>query len=189
MPFNATQYFNADEPSFHWQVDVSRFSVKMMKGRDFFTSGKGYMKIILLSLFKMVDDADNDKINSGSMLRYLAETCWFPSAALHGYIKWEAADNLSAKATMSYKGVTVTGLFYFNEKGELKKFSADRYFGTGDTAKIEKWEVETRGYKTFQGINIPTKCKVIWKLHDGDFSWANLEVLAIEYNVKTMYDS
>ena len=44
------------------------------------------------------------------MLRYLAETIWFPSVALSDYISWEKVDHYNAEATMSYGGVIASSI-------------------------------------------------------------------------------
>ena len=36
-------------------------------------------------------------------------------------------DENTATATMSYKGMTASGVFTFNEKGEVVHFEAERY--------------------------------------------------------------
>jgi len=37
-------------------------------------------------------------------------------------------------------------------------------------------------YKEINGITIPTKVEVIWKLEKGEFSYAKFNVKKIEYN-------
>ena len=153
-----------------------------MDGRDKFESGTGEMLIKLLSLFPIVDERNNEKINSGSMQRYLAEMCWFPSATTENYISWEAIGKYSAKATMTVGEKQVFGIFRFSENGEFLSFETQRYFGVEDAAQSETWFIEAVDYKVFDGINIPNKCKVTWKLKDGDFNWLNLEITDLEYN-------
>lgn len=188
MTFTAIQYFNVDEPAFHWQVDVRKFSFPLMNGRDYFYNGKGHMQILIYALFKVVDANDDEKINSGTMLRYLAEICWFPTAALSPYIRWEQVSPEMATAEMNRAGTSVKGEFYFNGKGEITRFRALRYYGTEASAKQEVWEVQTKSYKIFQGMKIPTRCRVSWKLHDGEFNWANIEITEVEYNVAEKYE-
>ncbi len=79
------------------------------------------------------------EINQGTLLRYLNEMMWFPSAALNHYIQWEAIDSTSAKATMSYQGVSASALFHFNESGQLTNFVADRYREADGEFILTKW--------------------------------------------------
>lgn len=182
MPFTATQYFDLIHPAFVWNTTVQVAPLITMTGRDKFLNGEGEMLIKILSLITVVNEGHNDKINSGTMLRYLGETSWFPAAALSPYITWEAIDSLSAKATMNYKGTTATGIYHFNNDGDCIAFEADRYFGGGKDARLERWRVEATGYRDFGGVRVPYTNKVIWKLAEGDFNWLELELTALEVN-------
>jgi hypothetical protein len=187
MPFTATQYFTVDSPAFNWSTTMQMMPMLSMNGRDKFENGKGAMLIKVLGLVNVVNEKENDQINQSSMMRYLAEMCWFPSAALAGYITWEAVDSTSAKATMQYKGVTVSGVFQFDSNGNMISFSGDRWYGSGNDATLQKWFVETNGYATFHGIRIPGKSEVSWKLDKGDFNWLYVHIVDIEYNKQRLY--
>lgn len=182
MPFEATQRFNIQEPAFVWNTKVEMAPFLYLMGRDKYYKGAGDMTIKLLSLFKVVDEGSNDKINTGTMLRFLSETCWFPSAALSPYISWTAIDSTKAKATMHYEGMLVTGIFTFSETGDFLSFSAQRYFGGGEEATLEKWLVEAVDHKTLGGYRIPYQSKVTWRLATGDFHWLDVEVTKMEIN-------
>ena len=187
LPFHATQYFTPQSPAFVWNTRVKMMPLIYMNGRDKLVNGEGEMQIKVLSVLNIVNEKPGTKINKSAMLRYLAETCWFPSAALSKYIKWSPVDSNSATATISYHDVTVSGIFQFNEAGDMMSFTADRYYGSGDKARLEKWLVEPIAYKEFDGVRIPSKCKVSWLLKEGDFNWLNLEITGIEYNVPELY--
>jgi hypothetical protein len=187
MTFEATQYFTVNEPAFVWTTDVHMMPLVTLSGRDKFENGQGAMFIKLLSLFKVADAKNTEKVNSATMIRYLAETSWFPAAALSDYIKWEAGDSLSAKATMTFNGMVVSGIFRFTKSGDMVGFTADRYYGTDNSAALEKWVVETEDWKDFAGIRIPYKSKVTWKLKEGDFNWAKMELTDLEFNKPDLY--
>lgn len=182
MPFEATQSFNVAYPAFVWHTKVVIFPELNMLGRDQLKNGKGKMLIKLAGLIPVVNISDNTKINQGAMLRYLAEICWFPSAALSDYIKWQSVDSNTAKATFTYKNKSVSGLFLFNDNGDFIGFEADRYYGGNKNSKLEKWQITVENYKLFNTIKIPSECKVTWKLKNEDFNWLNLEIIAIDYN-------
>ena len=139
------------------------------------------MLIKVLSLVK-VADAKGKEIDQGTMLRYLAETMWFPSAALSRYIKWEEVDAGSARATMTYGGITASGVFTFNPMGEVISFVAQRYGKFNERYLMKTWAVNTWEHKEFNGIRIPAAGEVIWKLETGDYTWYRFEIKDIEYN-------
>lgn len=89
---------------------------------------------------------------------------WYPTAALSNYIKWEEIDANSAKAIMSYKGITATGIFNFNKKGEVTNFVAQRYMEKDGQYEKKTWSPIMSDYKEINGIKIPTSGEVIWKL-------------------------
>jgi hypothetical protein len=187
MPFIATQYYNIEKPSFIWFTEVDVMPAIKMIGRDKFYNNKGEMLIKLASIIPIVDESNNEQINSGTMLRFLGEVCWFPSSALNDYIIWETIDAKSAKATLTINQKSVSGLFTFTLNGDMVSFEADRYYGGGKNAKLEKWVISVEEYKVFEGSKIPYKCHVTWKLKEGDFIWLILEIVDMEYNIHDIY--
>ncbi|MCR9182662.1 MAG: hypothetical protein NXH73_07020 [Flavobacteriaceae bacterium] len=179
--FQANQYFNVRVPAFLWVTEVELFPGVILSGRDRLEEGTGEMLIKLASLIPVVNEKDNSPINTGAMIRFLGEICWFPSAAVNEYIKWEEIDSLSAKATFTGKSQSVSGIFHFTEAGEISSFEALRYFGGGKDAQRHLWKIEVLGYKTFEGIKVPALCRVIWKLPEGDFEWLQLEITHLKY--------
>lgn len=181
MSVEATQYFSVQEPGFIWDANVKAAPLLSFAGRDKYFEGRGNMLIKILSLVPVADGTGKE-VDQGTLLRFLAETMWFPTAALHDYITWEEVDNKTAKATMSYKGVTASGIFSFNEKGEVIHFVAERYGDFNGGYSLETWAIPISDYKEFDGIKIPTKGKVTWKLDSGDFNWFNFEITHADYN-------
>lgn len=186
MPVQAEQYFTTEEPGFIWKATIKAAPLIHIVGRDKYWDGKGSMLIKLLSLFT-VADSKGKEINQGTLLRYLAEMIWFPTAVLNEYITWDEVDDDHAKATMSYKDVTVSGVFTFNDQGEVIKFEAERYGEFDKKFRLELWSISLSDYKEFNGIKVPTKGDVTWKLETGDFNWFNFEITEIEYNKPLSY--
>lgn len=182
MPFTANQYFNVDNPSFVWCTNVDAMPIVPMVGRDKLVNGKGAMLINIAGLVPVVNESDNAKINQGTMLRYLAELCWFPQAAIKDYVQWETIDATSAKATLTINNKSVSGIFNFNKNGTVSSFEANRYYGRKDDAQLEKWVIVNSEHRPFNGVIIPNKSKVIWKLKERDFHWLNIEINFIDYN-------
>lgn len=181
MPVSAEQYFTIHPPGFIWIADVKMLPFLHFTGRDLYKDGQGHMLIKVLSLIP-VADARGTETDQGTLLRYLAEICWFPSAALSNYIAWEQLDSTSAKATMTYGTVTASGIFTFSKQGDMISFEADRYFDRKEGATLERWHIGTVETSELGGFRIPTKSQVTWKLEDGDYTWFKLEITDIKYN-------
>ena len=182
----AEQYFDVDPPGFIWKANMKMMPLVAIDARDKYVNGKGEMKVTAFSVIP-VANSNGTAVDQSALQRYLAEICWFPSAALSTYIQWQAIDETSAKATLTYKGVSGTGVFRFDDRGDITSFSADRYMSTGKTASLEKWVVKNLEYGEFAGIRIPVKSEATWKLKDGDFTWLKLEIIGIDYNNNRMY--
>src|SRR5690554_4449110 len=181
MPAQAEQYFRTGEPGFIWKVKIKAAPRVNIAGRDKYVDGQGNMQIKLMSLFSIAD-AGGPEIDQGTLLRYLAEMMWFPTAALHDYIRWEQIDASSAQATMDYRGVSASGIFTYNEQGEIVKFTAERYGEFDGEYRLEPWLVEVGDYKEFDGFMIPSTGKITWQLDTGDFEWYRFTVREMEYN-------
>lgn len=176
----AEQFFNVDEPAFLWSVHMDMGGIIPVKGRDLFKDGKGRMQIRLFSIIDIVNQSD-EKISEASLQRFLAEICWFPSAALSQYIQWSPIDGSSARATMTYKNVKADMVFRFSSEGRVVSCSGSRYKSGGPAGQREQWEVRNLAFGIRNEVEIPLRSEATWKLSDGDFTWYRLEVTAIEY--------
>ncbi|MCW3136656.1 MAG: hypothetical protein N2V77_06960 [Canidatus Methanoxibalbensis ujae] len=186
MPIKAEQYFNVDSVEFIWIAKVRIAPLVSIYAKDEFIEGKGNLVVKLLGLIKVVD-AKGYEVDHGEILRFLAECIWFPSAFLSDYIMWEAIDNSSAKATIGYEGINASAIFHFNEKGEVTKITAKRYREVNGKFALEDWEGQIVEYKTFNGVIIPNKVNIIWKLKTGDFCYDKVEIIDVEYNKYSVY--
>jgi hypothetical protein len=181
LAFEAEQYNTVDNPGFIWTTQIEMMPAVYLAGRDKYQDCHGHMLIRLLSLFP-VADAKGPETDQGTLLRNLAEICWFPTAALSDYIRWESLDALSARATMTCGGTSASGIFRFNADGDMTGFEAQRYYNRKEGPTLETWVVENKDWKTMNGIRIPYKSEITWKLKTGDFTWLKLEITDIEYN-------
>jgi len=186
MSVEADQYFTTNQPGFIWKANIKAFPFFHISGRDKYYNGRGEMLIKPLSLFTIAD-SKGEEIDQGTLLRYLAEMVWFPTAAINDYLQWEELDSHSARATMSYGDITASGIFNFNDKGEVINFIAKRYMEKDGHYELETWSPVMDNYQEVNGIKIPTRGEVIWKLETGDFKWFKFAITDIEYNIQEVY--
>jgi len=183
MSINGIQYFSTQKPGFIWFAKVKPFPLFWISARDKYFKGNGDMLIKLLSNFT-IGHSDGKEISQGALLRFVAESAWFPTALLpSNYLQWEAIDSNSARVIVSDSRINVSGVFYFNEKGEITQFLAERYMGTIK----EKWICYYKSYKEFDGVKIPVDGEAMWSLKSGDFSYAKFKVTHIEFNNPSLY--
>ena len=72
-------------------------SLLIFQGRDKFQNGKGGMLIKMNFLINIVNEQD-EKLDEGTLQRYLGEMVWFPSLALSPFVTWEQINDTTAKA-------------------------------------------------------------------------------------------
>lgn len=100
MEFRAQQYFTVDTPGFLWNVTMYQNGLPLLIGRDLYMRGTGNM-LIKLAARITVADAKGEGLDQGTMLRYLAEMIWFPSAFLGENVSFTPIDDSSATITFS----------------------------------------------------------------------------------------
>jgi len=183
LPVKARQLVRIANPGFLWIAEVEAAPYIYLAGRDKYMEGRGHMLIKLLSLLP-VADAKGPEIDQGAMLRYLAEMVWYPSAAMAPYIRWTSIDDRTAKASMSYGGITASGTFSFGKEGAVTGFKALRYYSREGKATLEPWSIsiDSDSYRLVKGWFVPAKARLTWELEDGDFTWYELEVYNINFN-------
>lgn len=181
MAAEAQQTFCVDNPGFVWKVNIQMNPLLKIVGRDKYVEGRGEMLIKLLGLIP-VAEAQGPEIDQGTMLRFLAEMVWFPTAALSSYLSWEEVSENQARATMTYGGQSVSGVFTFTDEGYVQSFSAQRYMESNGQYSLEEWLVKAVEHKDFGGIVIPYKAQVVWNLDTGPFHWFSCELESVEYS-------
>ena len=163
-----TQYNFANKPNRIAYIDSSMYGIPF-EGLDSFLGGRGSMKGVLAKLFTLFDQTGT-AMDESSLVTFLSEILLIPNAALQDYIKWEAIDDLHAKATMSCYGISVSGVFTFNENGEMVSFETnDRSAVEADgSSETIKWSVHCDEYLEVNGIKRPTAFQAIWHYDNGD---------------------
>jgi len=168
------QYFTAEKPGFIWKGTTAMFTA-----RDMYINNKGRLIVSLFSLYNILDGT-GEKYNQGELLRWLAENVWFPTNLLPGKnLLWTAIDNLSAKLTFNYNGLSLFYIVTFNDTGEITRVETQRYMGEEN---LETWIGEFTDYREMNGVVVPTTIEAIWKLEKGDLSYARFHVKKIVYN-------
>ena len=182
MDFNAVQWTNPHQPGYVWRAGVGAFPGIHLSGLDSYLDGSGQMKISLMSLFSVVNAADQD-IDRGSLIRYLAEIAWIPAIARQAFIDWESIDDFSARATIYWGDMSESALFIFDENSDIREVRAIRPFQSSEGSSLEEWiiEVNPGAYRTIQGIRVPYSVEVSWNLDEGMFKWMKGELVDLYF--------
>ena len=92
MPIRAEQFYTTDPPAFHWKARFKMAGLWLMSADNTYSGGHGRMFGKVAGLIKVVDFR-GDELDQGTMLRYLNEMTWFPTAFLGDNIAWQAVDD------------------------------------------------------------------------------------------------
>jgi hypothetical protein len=158
------------------------WGLPLLKGRDRLYEGRGNMHIELLP-FVTIADASGEEIDQGTLLRYLNEMMWFPTAYVSDYVTWEAIDDVSARVSIATDKLSVSAVLCFNEIGQIVNFVAERYMSVDGGFRLETWSTPVGEYERIDGLMVPTKGEGVWKLSSGDFSYVKLRLTEVQYNL------
>lgn len=186
MPAVAHQYFSWDPPGFVWRTHVSMLKVLPVEGRDLYAEGRGQMLITLGGLVPIVDGR-GERIDQGTLLRFLGELVWTPSAALQPYLRWAPMDERHARVTMSHEGVSGDAELEFDAEGRFVALRARRYMGEGAEAQLHDWRVRAEAWARFDGVEIPSQGVVGWALPEGEFEYYRWTITDLAFDPEGPY--
>ncbi len=178
MDITGEEYFVADKPAYIWNGTTTWFSAC-----DQYVTGRGSLTVRLLGAFP-IQHASGPSVDEGELLRYLAETIWFPTSLLPGGpAVWSPIDDSSATLTLTVNGLTVSCQMHFNEKGEIVRYQAQRY---NMTHRIP-WTGQVSDYREVDGVRIPFQASAAWVIDGVEQPYAKFTVHDIEYDRPQAY--
>ena len=98
--FCAEQHFSVDPLSFVWRAQVHLLPLINVLVIDEFSQGRGAACAKLFSRITALR-AIGPEVTSGELLRYVAETFWFPTVWLSAPFHWQEIDTRSTKVTLN----------------------------------------------------------------------------------------
>jgi hypothetical protein len=186
MPFTAEQYFMTGPPGFVWKASFRMAPMLWVIGRDQYRAGVGSIDMRLLSLVPVARKTGGG-LNQGALLRFLGEMQWFPAAALSDYIRWEAVDATSARATMSYGGISASMMFIFGGDGRLLEERATRY--NDARGRDEAWGNRNDADRKLGGFVLPAVGEARWDYAEGPFPYIRWTITSLEQDRPARYEN
>ena len=178
----ATQYFTTNPPGFIWDATVQMAPLVTVRVLDMYKQGIGILRAKLFDTFTVADEKGAKELDTGELIRYLAEAVWFPTALLPDkFLQWEAIDNNTAIALLKDGAHEVSLKFYFNNEDEIIKTTSQRYRLVNSTYQLVPWTGYYSNYQRRNGILIPLEAKVEWNLPQGSFEYWKGRVVDIKY--------
>lgn len=185
LKIDYTQYNFVSAPARLALID-SRLLGIPFEGYDYYLKGSGGMKGVIgkgITLF----DQRGPEMDKACLVTFLAESMFAPTILLEDYITFEEISDYEVKATITYGGQTVSGLFTFNQQYEMISFTTeDRAVSNPDgTMEYLPWSALCGQYQTSAtGIKHPTKFQAVWHYPDGDFIYFDGAVGKVSYGVQ-----
>jgi len=168
-PFTSTQRVVTRRPGFDWDGRIALFPGLPVRVHDAYVAGEGILHATLLGIVTLADMRGTPDLAQGELMRYLAEAAWYPTALLPSQgVRWQAADETSAKATLRDGDIAVTLLFRFDKDGLIASVRAEARGRTVQGKVVPTpWEGRWRNYEAREGMRVPLEGEVAWLLPGG----------------------
>lgn len=182
-PFSSAQLFSVRPRGFVWDARIRSFPLLPILVRDSYVDGKASMLGALGGVVRVAHVEGTEGLATGALLRYLAESAWFPTALLPGEgVEWTAIDDSTARATLADAGRTVWMDVRFHPSGGIARVSAVRERDVNGESVPTPWEGEfSEELLTVDGMRIPASGQVSWLLPEGRHTYWRARVTAATY--------
>lgn len=168
-PFRSRQRVIMHRPGFVWDGRITMAPLIAVHVHDAYIAGEGILHPAILGLFSLADLRGGGEIAEGELMRFLAESAWYPTALLPGSgVQWDAADAQSARATVVDGALSVSMVFTFDDEGLIRSVRADARGRTvGGRIVPTPWEGKWSDYQWRHGMRVPITGEVAWLLPEG----------------------
>jgi hypothetical protein len=129
-----------------------------------------------------VVDATGEEIDQGSMLRYLSEMIWFPSAFLEDNVRFEPLDDEAARVVLTDREREVGAILRVEASGRLVELTAERYRMVDRHYELTPWVISFGEHAELGGSIVPVAGKVAWRLGGGDLDYFVVRVSELCYD-------
>ena len=168
---------------FMWDARIAMLPGIKVHVVDSYIAGKGLVQAAMLGLFTVADMSGEGDMARGELMRFFAETPWYPTALLPSQgVQWTAVDATSAKATIVDGTITLTLLFHFNEMGLIDSARAEARGGMVSKKMLMRpWECGLSDYQVRDGMTVPISGTAAWVLPGGPKTYFHGTVKQLRY--------
>jgi hypothetical protein len=184
-PFTARQRVTTQRPGFVWDASMSMAGGITMRVVDAYVAGVGSLQPSVIGLFDVGGIEGTGEIARGELIRYFAESIWYPTALLPSQgVQWKLVDAQTADATLTDGTITVTLRFAFNDTGLVERISsAERSALVNGVMVPMPWEVRPSRYETHGGMLVPSVAEVAWLAPTGRMPYWRGKVERLDYDM------
>jgi hypothetical protein len=182
-PFTSTQHVVTHRPGFVWDARISMMPGLPVHVHDAYLAGEGILHAAVLGLVSMVNQRGTGELAQGELMRFFAETAWYPTALLPSQgVLWSAVDDHSAQATLKDGNLALALLFRFNKDDLIDTVRAEARgrMVAGTTVPVP-WQCRFWNYAIRDGIHVPLDGEVAWLLPEGAKPYFRGHIAKINY--------
>lgn len=172
-PFHSTQRNVMARAGFDWDARIEMMPGFPVFVHDSYVGGRGWLRASVLGLVTMAEVEGGKEVNEGELMRFLAETPWYPTRLLPSQgVSWVEVDEHRARATLVDGETRCELTFQFGVDGLIERLRAEaRYRTLGDKLVAAPWEGRFWNYASREGMMVPLEGEVIWMLRDGPWPY------------------
>ena len=184
-PFTARQRVATQRPGFVWDASLGTAGGLTVRVVDAYVAGVGSLQPSVIGLFDVGGIEGSGDIARGELIRYFAESVWYPTALLPSQgVQWKAVDAQTADATLTDGPITVTLRFAFNDTGLVERISSNERSALVDGVMVPMpWEVRPSRYETHSGMLVPSVAEVAWLAPTGRMPYWRGKLEKLDYDM------
>lgn len=148
-------------------------------------AGDGLLQASILGLLDVARLEGPGEIAEGELMRFLAESCWYPTALLPGHgVEWEPVDDRHAHATLVDGDARVKLRFEIDEKGRVASVYSEARGRTVEGESVPTpWQGRFWDWRHSHGMRVPFRAEVAWILPDGPRPYWRGEIVDLRYEL------
>jgi hypothetical protein len=183
QPFTSRQRVTTQCPGFVWDARIAVAPGLKARVHDAYVEGEGILHATLLGFLTLVNMRGTRTVAEGELMRFFAETAWYPTALLPSQgVQWTAVDDSSARAALKDGDISLTLLFRFDEAGLIASVRAEARGRTvGREVIPTPWEGRWRDYELRDGMRVPLEGEVAWILPEGPKPYWRGRITSLSY--------
>lgn len=169
LEIGARQSLGTRTPSIVWTASGTMLGIVPMSAIDLYLDGEGEFEVRLAGAIP-VANVRGEAAATGELLRALSELPVHPDAILNmSGLTWRQIDAKRIEVTADSNYGTATGVFVFDDNGDVAGFEADRPEVSGAGIAVQPWRGTYGAYGQMGAYRIPIYGEAAWLREDGPF--------------------
>jgi hypothetical protein len=178
LPFTAEQVIETRRSSFCWEARYQGGAKGLISVTDAYEGGHGRLVLKLGGLIP-VQKVQGPEADRGEIQRYFASIGLCPPILLnHASLEWGTVAPLSLRVRDCADPTGAALEMDLSEEGRPLAFRADRPRLVGKQAVLTPWSANGTEFKEWEGLRVPSRLEVNWRLPEGPFSYYRSEVVS-----------